>query len=600
MKQALTNGALAERLKMPARGELIAVHDNYRLWLMVLDSSADQPTIKAMVEASEGSVADTLAAALQGLRRRCPDIPKKVRLFSASVVMALLELPLDPAKTHKQYEMDNLIQWELEPLVGDANEQLTIGSILEGRQLMTSEQRREVAQVLEQRRMEGHGLARFGEIAQELALVSRDDVQSSLALQEFLRVSEPNLACSCRVQTLPGHQPVTDQPIRWWCCGIDRSIRQHWLDAFQGHGLMLTGIAPLAGATMAALAAGLGDDSAIVADILQEQLLISRVEAGVVTELQYLPRITGTSLNTQCVSSMLEVLTPQTNTVLMGCWTQECEAVSAEALPAWLEELGQEIERSPSLMTSVLPTSTLEMHPLIAALALSLHPKSRQSKSRQEAILPVIAANDPGPPVWKNPNIYRYGLPVLLLLGAMAHGVYSANRGMQLEHTLTELESEYQRQLEYNQKLAALNNETQKTTSSFLSVNGKLEALRTERSRIEKQVLIRTRQTPALLRAIAASVNEAVLLDGIAEPKSNSQGSVNLTAWATTELGATRFTETLAQQLERLGYQVTSRQINTGISRLGARGHTIDLWLVPADVLKQHEQKTIKQGTAQR
>ncbi len=181
-------------------------------------------------------------------------LPKKAVLISVSAISALLELPVDPQKPRPDAQMHELVRWELESLFANHNQRWCIGALLMGRGHLTAAQREQVVEgVLAGNAASNHRLTvRFGEEAQRLGFVNREQIDVCLALQEKLVQFDDETQCGWTAQQAVDDfdEDVDEQLPRypWLVCGIAQGQRKAWVRACDRNKLFLSAIYPALGA----------------------------------------------------------------------------------------------------------------------------------------------------------------------------------------------------------------------------------------------------------------------------------------------------------------------------------------------------------------
>lgn len=609
----------------PAVGsqQLIAVHNGYRLWLGLLAYQNNQPQLMGSAASNAIDASVAVAEAKQRLGQQlAARLPRQVTLVSSCALPALLDLPIEADKPRKPAEMESMISWELETQVADNNDQYNLGAILNGRGLIDARQRHQIAVELEARRGKGNSLARYGEVALDLNLIDQQQLQESLQLQEKLVVTDTHLACGWQVQTLKREDSTEHQ---WLVAGIDTRVRRQWFNAFDASGLRLKEILPLAGsaASWAAMQSELGN--VVVVEAGQDNVICYRLERSQFAGLQTQPRQLHRTLPEQCAGVLAELARgdtekvwvvdtgrgqgPITDTRHMApvgatapddslwigdaggidalCLDVDSDGVAIDADPdAWtLSQLSQRLQRETDWL---LGEDRLRPHGLpdqvLAAFlgaALALHRNVLFDANGNQVRLPRVLPREPSPPLWKNTQVYRYGIPALLVLGMLSHGGYSLWLNDHLQGRLDTLDIEYKKKLELNKKLSSITGEYQKKEEELKQLQQKASEVAGQLSQLNDKIIARTRLVPRLLKTVSLSITNSVMLDSIVEPDRDSRDRFNITAWAMDNPGASEFVERLQQLVGRLGYRVADPDIRVGIGRYGLNGYTVNLWLIP-------------------
>ena len=570
-------GSIMEKLPAAGREQLVALHNGFYLWLGLVGFEHHHPTIKQLVRVEGIEPAQAVQVALQSMREllgtKAKRLPRQVTLVSSSCVPALLTLPVEADKPRKAHEMSALIQWEMESLIADASDMLVIGAILEGRSCITREQRHEVAVELEIRRSSGL-LTRFGETAIELGYIDNNALQECLQLQSKVQLDNSDLRCAWQPQRL------TDEDNKaqtlWACCAMNTQQRRHWQKAFSQHKLQLTGVMPLYGACATLLAYREPKCISLAIELHQELLVCYRIQNGQMGSLQSLPRLSGQSLYEQCRNLLQEYLKEDVSVIYLIA-----DALSQPDLQG--DELAQQLKDRLQYPTHWVGSTQIGQQSLTGLLQYALLGSAAlRARSTNNKIVALLAAQDPTPPLWKNPLVYRFGVPTMMLIALAGHALYSNWHLEQLENQLIDMELEMAKQSQINKQLGAMNSASSKSQQQLTQLQAELENIRVQSNQLEQRVISRGRLAPRLLKAIVSSVGNNVMLDSITEPSNtSSRNYFNIKAWAVDNPSATGFTQYLESNLKRINYEVADPDIRQGVGRFGLQGYTVDLWVVP-------------------
>ena len=586
---------------------LVAVHTGYRLWLGLLQRQPE-PALLAVAQSNAldavAAVAETHQQVLQQAQAQgISRLPRQITLVSAAALSALLDLPVEPAKPRKADEMESMIGWELENQVADNNESYSLGAILSGRGLVSLAQRAGAAAELETRRLAGNSLARFGEVAVEMGLIDNQQLQDCLHLQEKLVISDARLACGWQLQTLASED---DTQYQWLVAGMDTRVRRQWFHAFAQQGLRLQSILPLAGSAapwVRQLSQFSQHGNLLIVEACQDNLLVCRLQQGQFASLQLQPRQWNKPLAGQCQALLQDMLRSDTESIILLDATRQPAAAKPDTeLNAELGEYPHHLPDSPEINSPEINRSPDSCAELSQLLQRPVHwlfePAPQATPDRVLAAfysallqpapgttattsLPQVPPREPPPPLWKNRELYRYGTPALLLLALLGHGSYSLWQRATLDREYQQLDAEYKRKLDLNKQLTSISGTQQRLENELASLEEQAKTLEQELRQLNDGVISRTRLVPRLVKTLALSVTNQVVLDSILEPAHDSKNRFNINAWATDNPAASEFVERLQQMAGRLGYRVTDADIRAGIGRYGLNGYNIQLWLVP-------------------
>lgn len=599
---------LVSRLSPGAAGlQLVAAHDGFTLWLALTQFDKGIPLIQAVANSNATDFNSAIGEAKRILQTQTRSqgltLPKHLNMASSAAIPGLLDLPIDANKTRKDSEMESMIRWEMEAPVADYNELWSLGAILVGRQLVTREQRHNIAVELEIRRdSSSGGLSRYGEVAIDLGLIDQEQLQECLKLQEKLVALDTDFRCGWQLQTIIEEESTHHL---WLASAIDLRIRRQWTTAFAQNGLKLNHYCPFVGAGLGTIPHLTEQSSVLMLEIHHESLAAYRLDKNQLASLQTQHRVDSRPLEEQCFGLLLEQMRSGVDAVLIvgnvesdtsndpelaplneGANTESTVEQTPIALLA--KQLSDRFQRPVTTIPDLSPNPAAVGNniPQLAVLALTGTVAQLKKTDVTLGKLPTIASKDPAPPIWKNQHFYRYGIPAALVIALIGHGIQSSLHSQHLGAQLDKLDKEYKASIELNKKASALNNKSKKAEDTLEQKQMRLAKISHDLDLIENKVMARGRLAPKLLKAIADSVDNSVMLDSIIEPRAKSKNSFNIKAWALDNTSASTFSETLQQSIQRLGYRVADPDIRAGIGRYGLRGYTIDLWIVPQSSAK--------------
>lgn len=603
IKKRLANLSLNHRDE-----QLIALHDGYCLHLVLVEfNDSDSHTTnnpKQTTEANKfASVADeangfiikattcsthvepavAVELAKAQLLQKLPNIklPKQISFATSAAVTALLDLPIDPQKPRKHSEMQALISYELESIWADLNETTNIGAVLLGRKLINEQQRHEILVELELQRSLGNGLVRFGETGLNLGFYSQADLQDSLSLQEKNVHATVDLACGWSLQNY--EQDDTEQH-RWLCCAIDTRYRKQWHHAFVQQGFALNEIYPLVTASSRLVhndkqSTDTSKYTAVI-ECFQEYISVVHLQNQAITELYVQPIRDTKNLKVICESLINEINGTFSEITLAGFNGTDAELLSDELANLF---------RKPVKILSIASDHHLDPRIRNTAVAIA-NTTHKHGLLTLESTLPQwvsVAPKDPPPPLWKNTELYRFGVPCLLIVTALTHGVYSIVLQKNLEEKLEQLNEDYRQKIALNRQINSIHTEYNKKEQELKEIQAKVSEQDTQLAKLTDTILARTKLVSRLLKQVATSVPNTVMLESIKEPKRDSRNRFNLVAWATDNSSATQFIENLQKTIGRLQYRVVDPDIQSGIGRFGLNGYTINLWIIPVEQSEQ-------------
>jgi hypothetical protein len=489
------------------------------------------------------AVAEELVA---GLKAQGTHIPKQVILLTASMIPAVLELPVAANKNLAAGQMMDMIRWELEPLFAQQISLWSIGSLLFGRGYLAGAERQELldalqpTQAVSRVRGGGRAAARFGELAIEKGFASREQIEECLALQEELQMPDADMLVGWYPSAVG--KGLDSSQSAWLCAGISPVIRTRWVDALERVGLHVLWIYPLAG-TSAPLAALSGLPVALELHPLLG--ICYRQKDGAVAQLSY-RQFTDMAMSTgEALLLTQPIIRPDDR--------QMAVYSGKDWGPALAETLTCELKREIVTLgsdTLLLPADCEAPDAVLAALSggaahtLGMAPSASAVR---------LAGSRPPPPAYKQPTVWMGAAAALLL--ALVIG-FEANSYLQ-QRSLTE-----KRDVVHNQQVAleAVKKDAEKSVRAEQEAKKNLEAAKTEleiaglrKNLYERALGPRNRYMGTLLDALIDLINDELLLENVAE---TGWQRVEIRGFALNVEAVYRYARMLAEKLEAFGVKL--------------------------------------------
>lgn len=484
-------------------------------------------------------------------------LPTRAVLLTPGMVTALLALPVEVGKPRLDREMQELIRWEMEPLLAQQIGQWTIGAILQGRGHLTQQQRADV--VRHAGGIARSGGARFGEQAIELGLVTREQVEEALDLQRHLQIVDQDLVCGW---TVPSESAAEPGAPRWLSCAVGASLQRQWAEAFAHNGLTLEWLYPLTGPSLAALPPGQKEQA--VLELHHDVVACIRASEGAVDGLRVVP-FTGDRLS---IEDCIEACHDLTRLGMQTLWVRG----NGEDHPQLMQQLSARIGLPLKTLTSASGTDAAL--PLAGAAGAACH-----ALGLVPATLAVrLRATPPGPPLYKRPSSWLTGAAAALVLaiGATELSLYLKEIAISAELA------------EHQKKLAAIEQaeeEEARSQEQATEAEKKLAAVKDELANwqkrqafMEQTILKREQMMREFLVDIASSVSPSVVLDRIAEVDARV---IEVNAWALTEGAAHQYAHDLASLMQRWAFSVENLAVRAQVGPLSLQGYGISLALMP-------------------
>lgn len=498
-------------------------------------------------------------------------LPTKAVLITPTAASALLELPVNPEKPRPDAQMSELVRWELEPLFAQQNEIWVMGALLMGRGYIDAAQRRQIAvQQLADR--EGHSpgsaaTVRFGEVAQDLGYVSGKQIEECLALQEKLVLFDDEVACGWVSQVVSDEEPPEQFP--WLAAGVGEGMRKQWAAAFRRQGVFLRWIYPQPGAAFGALAPD-SDREQILVDIRQEQFAVLRGRPGGLASLR-IERCPDGLIGADDVAGICqEQMRPDIERVHLAV----ADGLFEQFSPALAQRLEREIVPPP--LPGNLPDAKLPQQVLASMAGVATHYFGHCDAKAA----PRVVAQPPKLAIWKRRELWPYAAGLAVLIGIAGHEAFMRIETWQNQKELAALEQEFEQKLASKKRTQGNAAEIARLTKQIDDKTASLQKKRVQLHTLKELVLERQALVPGLLRALAESMGDEVLLDVVEEGA--QQSGFHLVGWALTDTAGQLFLSRLNKALDPWGYKVLETQVRSGEGRLGVRGSTLEVWVSPA------------------
>lgn len=594
---------------------LVCEADGLSLRGAVLTRTGGEVTVQYSAQSKLPGMEEAVNEVVEQLRARGWRGRKAV-LLTPSVVPSLLELPVDPAKPRPVEQMEELVRWEMEPLLMQHASNWSIGRILVGMGYLTEEQMRGVAEAQQGRgrpdnSVEVYTYRRFGDFAVELGYVTRQQVDECLVREEWLKAEGEDLACGWLPQDATqgdgyGH--------RWIGCAVSRTLMTRWVSVFAENKVKLQAMYPLAACAAASLGSGNTQEphtataagtNGVASFHMQSESLWMMLEShdSLVTATS-MQRDTASGFHMQpsspagsleaCLEAYHALTPPEPGALwLASASTDE----STGALAAQLREvLGRDV--------CVLPALEGEGGGIVTPSMLgAAHHAMGLSSAGLCCDVPV------GGP--RKPPMQRVEIRAVVAGLVLAVLIGGAELALQVRQDLA-LEKKARIDKEaaaLDASIASINAETDR----IKKLQDRLKAKRDEISLAEARMKFFGQELPqraalaqSLLAMLEQSVTEEVVIDRIEEivvsptaarPASRPvtsggatpppPGGFRLNAWALNETAAQQFVQAVKGAMRPWGMDVVEVAVIAQTGRLGLHGNAVTLRIVKATPLPE-------------
>ncbi|MDR1661050.1 MAG: hypothetical protein LBR95_01270, partial [Azoarcus sp.] len=442
------------------------------------------------------------------------------------------------------------------------------------RGLIGPEERERIALELAVRREQSNVPTYFGQVACDLELIGKADLQAALHLQEKLQTLESALACGWT-----GYRGEPGEPPVWLASASGLSLWGRFEAACKRRGLKLLGGLPLAwsvseaardAANRAALRVepeGWTDErkhSRIALEIHAEDVAAVLRHRGRVVSA----RIEGRMERALAVDWLLRLVADWraggVNTLEIVCLEPGDEA----AVKALFEDFAH--QWGPSL----------QLRGAAATRRGLLEYMAGQHKARIEP-LPLIRFGELPRPLWKRTAFWHLGLPLLALAVVIGTGIrqHMEIKAIQIRMALAELESK--RSLDDRKTETGFLLEARKNKQALDDLRKQLAQIMPEVERLQAIESMMS-HLPQLLRSLAQHISDDLVLEVVRNSRSGGNISdIMVVGWTNNYGSAQDYALRLQGGLAGFGYSVAQTDVRAGDGRDGKPGYFVSFWLTP-------------------
>lgn len=507
----------------------------------------------------------------------------KAILLSPAVLSTLVELPINPKKSRPIPQMQELIRWEVEPLLMQHTTRWTVGHLLVGQGYMTAEQAQTVMDMQqgkanptgELQTTDKLSLRRFGELAEELGYIRRSQLNACLTGQEWLKSEDEDIALGWSAQGEVEDVPGT---FGWLVSCMSKSLLDRWESTFKTHNIKLLAMYPLTGSSNTLHHSDA--PSSVIIESHKGMAFISKLHKGFVTNQQQYVNPQQSDV-ARCLESF-HSMSATTNTVIgLATWQGNTNDL--------VTELKTTLERE---VTALEPTTPSEnVSPGMLGAALHLFQKKLAHRVAQ------VRVGGPLPPVMQRPTT-RAGILVAVLVGLIA--ISEVSLALIQYQTLAEKEK-------VDLQWEIVSNSNKRISAQAEEIEQRKEEIKKqEQEQKRMQALIdfyghdipeRVSLVQSLLGILQRTVTDEVVINSIDElgkrasfkqviNSTLSQDSrveienFNIDAWALSETAAQSFLQSLAEAIQPWGLEIRDPKVLSRQGPLNLEGFGIGFRIV--------------------
>ncbi|MDR3214076.1 MAG: hypothetical protein LBT71_09225 [Azoarcus sp.] len=489
--------------------------------------------------------------------------PRRCYLAARFIVPARVDLPVAPDKPRPLLQMRELARAEVEPAVAEAGALWTIGAVLAARGAISPGERERIALELAVRREQSNEPTYFGQVACDLGLIGKEDVQAALRVQEKLQTLESALACGWT-----GGQGETGEPPVWLASATGLTLWNQFETACKRRGLKLLGGLPLAWSLSEPAAARRPTDEQegdrVALEIHAEEIVAVLRRRGRVVSARSEGRMERSLAFDWLARFIADWRAAGIDELAIVCREADDEMAGA----ALCDDFAQRWGKPPRLVGAGEACRSL------------LECLVRQYKLRA-ATLPVVRFGEPPRPVWKQAGVWHILCPLLVAAAATGLGVRQRMEIDAIQARFDRAELDSKRTANVRQQEANVIGSAKRDKEELDTARQQLARLAPEVDRLQAIEGMANR-LPQLLHALARNIGDDVVLEVVRNSRSGGNiGDVMILGWTIEHSSAQAFASRMQAALSSLGYTVAQTDVRAGPGRDGRPGYFVSFWLIP-------------------
>jgi len=493
----------------------------------------------------------------------------KAILLSPAVLSTLVELPINPKKSRPIPQMQELIRWEVEPLLMQHTTRWTVGHMLVGQGYMTAEQAQTVMD-MQQGKANPTGdlqttdklsLRRFGELAEELGYIRRSQLNACLTGQEWLKSEDEDIALGWSAQGEVEDVPGT---FGWLVSCVSKELLDRWESAFKAHNIKLQAMYPLTGSSNTLHKTD--SPSSVVIESHKGMAFVSKISKGFITNQQQYVNPQQTDV-ARCLESFHSINSTLNTVIGLANWQGDTLEL--------VNELRSSLEREVSVLANEVDVTHVSPGMLGAA--------THVFKSGQTSLVAQVRVGGPLPPLVKRPETRAAMLVAGLLIvisvseASLALFKYQALSNKEAIDTQWEIINSANKRIsaqasEIEQRKEEINNQEkeQKRMQALIDFYGHDIPERVSLIQSLLGILQSTVTDEIVINSIDELGKRAsfkqVIQTSISQDKRIEVENFNVDAWALSETAAQSFLQNLTQAIDPWGLEIRDPKV---VSRQG-------------------------------
>jgi hypothetical protein len=576
-----------------AKSLLVCETDGFIMRGAVFTRAGKEIVVLHKAQSQQANMADAVADLVKQLKEAGWE-GKEAVLLSPTVLSTLVELPINPKKPRPLPQMQELVKWEVEPLLMQHTTQWSVGHLLVGRGYMTAEQAEAVLDLQQAKPNSAGGLVssdkyalrRFGELAEELGYIRSSQLKACLAGQEWLKSDDEEIECGWLPQ---GEVPDVPGTYNWLVSCTNKSLLRRWIKTFNTQGIDLQAMYPLAGCSTSLLTQNISDavlleshaDSALAQHIIDEKITAQFLLVNPAKQPVEL-----------CIESFHTLNSPSTDTSYLADWQ-----INNQEL---VSELKNTLDITPTLLDQ--PPVSEGVSPGMAGASLHALMPSDSKRCTN------VRLGGPLPLLWERVEVRAIALCLALFLIIAGTEVSLLVRDHQIQTKKAEIDSRWK----------VISAASSKINSKIKQVEARKALIKEqekEQLRAQARLKFFSEEIPdrvalvqAVLGVLPTAVTDEIIITQIDElgkrvsvmpalPMKAKDTRVevenfNIAAWALTESGAQTFIQNMKEALEPWGLEVRDSKVFSRLGPMKIEGFAVSMRLVKlvsADAIKEQQ-----------
>jgi hypothetical protein len=457
--------------------------------------------------------------------------------------------------------MQELVRWELEPLLIQHYATWSIGQVMLALGYITEEQITEVV-VRQQGKSksglgDGHGgmysFKRYGELALEMGYVTQTQLDDCLAKQAWLRVDSDDISCGWAAQETDGH--ADDQAhFRWLASGINRAVLKQWESAFSAQKVTLTDVYPLTGCAIGLIHS---KEDVLLLESVHGLVSGARLQGGHILSIEENKKSLHTPLDA-CLESYHNLIAPEVQQI----WLTSADEDAADLAKHFSDMAGREVNLLSGLGSQISAGMTAVATEVLLGTA---HHR-----------LAAISVRGPQPSMFQRVEVRAIaaGLIFVLIIGAVEASLFIRKELAQAEHTKIAAEKK-----EFDELVAKAQAKVDAVNKLKGDIKNKTDELSTINARYEffaVELSNRSKFVKTFMEDLESSVSEEVVINSLTETPNLG---IKVVAWSLSEKAAQQFIQSLKNAMAYAGLDLVDPIVRSQTGRLGLLGYDINFTL---------------------